>query len=239
MKYTFVITIVLIFFSSCSTQSDEDLKEISTKLEKFETQYELIDKTDTLEVILYLKFRESFHSPSYYILRDLIILDIYSSFENSKFKFFNLYAFKNAQDSIKNFSKKIIPFSYNFYTKKDMKESFILHSQCTPLKESKEYIYKHLDIKWITNANNFLWDSNKYDSSFQALKVSHIDSYAPDIITVICGFTLKNCGLIKSDDDRILHGLEKRKNEYTPEYFKENWPNYGNHISNIIEICEN
>lgn len=95
--------------------------------------------------------------------------------------------------------------------------------------ETKRYIFENCSEDWIGRGNNFMINNLKYNNLYG--KIKYITG-SPDIISLMTGYAVDWCNYKTTERKEALLYLEAKKTE--PEWGRI-WPNYGNHIENILK----
>lgn len=219
--FIILLVIILYLFPKKSYNYYENIKHVRSNfsVEQF---------SDTLVLKVPLNKLESENLPSYFILRDLIAYYLYEDFISSDSKFVTIFGISSGLDSQRFYS--------NTYSRHDIAQNYILHSNCKKMLEVKEYLYFNCNYDWVMYGNTILISLNEQNGSFQNLSVSKISS-TPDILSVLIGFVSDCCNMKRTDNLTLLQYLQDGKNTY--DDFDKLWPNYGSHVGNIISICYN
>ncbi|KAB2914642.1 MAG: hypothetical protein F9K23_13015 [Bacteroidetes bacterium] len=232
-----VLIIFLIIFIGCNWKSNAEIEEISKTISRYSESYRFEENGDTLKTFIYLDYLRSENITSFFVLRDLIAINIYEDFDKSNYKYFKIFGLRKPRDSV-NLDAGLYEFFSNVYSKSDIREAFKQHKNCKALLEVKEYINKNCESDWIYYGNKFVRDARTYDSTFRRLEISYIQDNYFDIISILIGYAAECCSLQETENGRVLRGLQRRRYDTDSTLFKQIWPHYGNHVINIMEICQ-
>ncbi|HYG14589.1 MAG TPA: hypothetical protein VEC12_02480 [Bacteroidia bacterium] len=215
----FIIPLAVYFIFYHNKRIEQIEKNIR---EKYSKESKLYKNKDTLIISVEFSELEVRNLPSSLILRDLIYYDNFINLIETKANFFKFSILETRK-------AESVPLP-TVHTTDDLHTIYNIHKSCKTLLETKKYIYENCSADWVRYGNEFMIYNRKYNYLFGKIKYL---TDSPDIISLLTGYAVDWCSYKTTERKDALLYLE-RLNKTEPEWEKI-WPDYGNHIENILK----